>query len=295
MTGFVPTRSGGGPGAGWVARRLGSPGRPGVPLVCSVLAEGGSAPEDPVSDPERSLNANSPRLNELRLVRMPRRPFLVALAASMLLAALEFTPSGAVETPPLSTLVAAGSSSAPIEVEPVVLRHVDSAALERDVVFRYNYQPLARLLRRHSDDEARVNRIARAIVKEAGRLKVAPSLLTGVLLTENSQLEPTTVSSQGAIGLMQVMHFHAGEFDCASDDLVDVESNICHGARVFGRYLQRTGNVKRALLRYNGCVASANTPNCHRYPAKVTRAARQVRQELLMYPASFRADTTHSF
>ena len=42
---------------------------------------------------------------------------------------------------------------------------------------------------------------------------------------------------------MQVMRFHAGEFDCASDDLVHVESNICHGARVFGRYLKRTGNV----------------------------------------------------
>jgi hypothetical protein len=101
---------------------------------------------------------------------------------------------------------------------------VDSVALERDVVFRYNYRPLARLLRRHSDDAATVNRIARAIIKEAGRLKVAPSLLTGVLLTENPQLEPATVSSQGAIGLMQVMHFHAGEFDCESDDLVDVES-----------------------------------------------------------------------
>jgi soluble lytic murein transglycosylase-like protein len=168
---------------------------------------------------------------------MPRRPFLVALAASMLLAALEFTPSGAVETPPLSTLVAAGAtSSASREARPIV-RPVDSAALERDVVFRYNYRPLARLLERHNDDAATVNRIARAIVKEAGRLKVAPSLLTGVLLTENPQLEPATVSSQGAIGLMQVMHFHAGEFDCASDDLVDVESNICHGARVFGQYL----------------------------------------------------------
>jgi len=31
---------------------------------------------------------------------------------------------------------------------------------------------------------------------------LAPSLLTGVLLTENPQLEPATVSSQGAIGLM---------------------------------------------------------------------------------------------
>jgi soluble lytic murein transglycosylase-like protein len=214
---------------------------------------------------------------------MPRRPFLVALAASMLLAALEFTPSGAVETPPLSALVVAGATtSATREARPVT-RPVDSAALERDVVFRYNYRPLARLLGRHSDDQATVNRIARAIVKEAGRLRVAPSLLTGMLLTENPQLEPATVSSQGAIGLMQVMHFHAGEFDCESDDLLDVESNICHGARVFGQYLKRTGNVHRALLRYNGCVTSANTPNCHRYPGKVIRTARQVRRDLLAY------------
>jgi soluble lytic murein transglycosylase-like protein len=230
------------------------------------------------------MNDNSPPPNELRSNRMPRRPFLVALALTALLAALEFTPSGAVETPPLSALVAAGAPTggAPA-VRPIALP-MDSAALEREVVFRYNYRPLTHLLGRRNGDPEIAARIARAIVKEAGRLRVAPSLLTGVLLTENPQLEPATVSSQGAIGLMQVMHFHAGEFDCESDDLIDVESNICHGARVFGRYLARTGNVKRALLRYNGCVVSANTPNCHRYPAKVIRAARQVRRDLLAYP-----------
>jgi soluble lytic murein transglycosylase-like protein len=161
---------------------------------------------------------------------------------------------------------------------------VDSAVLERDVVSRYSYRPLARLLGRRNGDPVTATRIARAIVKEARRLEVAPSLLTGVLLTENPPLDTGSVSSQGAIGLMQVMHFHAGEFDCASDDLLNVEANICHGARVFGSYLKRTGNVHLALLRYNGCVASANTPNCHRYPAKVFRAARQVRRDLLAYP-----------
>jgi len=33
-------------------------------------------------------------------------------------------------------------------------------------------------------------------------------------------------------------------------------------------------------------VASANTPNCHRYPGKVIRAARQVRRDLLAYPVA---------
>jgi soluble lytic murein transglycosylase-like protein len=211
----------------------------------------------------------------------------VALAITGLLGAVEFTPSGALDSPPLSAVIAAGVPAAGRSASWADRRApVDSAVLEREVVSRYNYQPLARLLGRRNGDPETATRIARAIVKEAGRLRLAPSLLTGVLLTENPQLETGTVSSQGAIGLMQVMHFHAGEFDCDSDDLLQVESNICHGAGVFGQYLKRTGNVKRALLRYNGCVVSANTPNCHRYPAKVIRTARQVRRDLLLYPAS---------
>ena len=67
---------------------------------------------------------------------------------------------------------------------------------------------------------------------------------------------------------MQVMHFHAGEYDCASNDLLQVEANICHGARVFGHYLKRTGNVQRALLRYNGCVSGANTPELPPLPVQ---------------------------
>jgi len=155
--------------------------------------------------------------------------------------------------------------------------------LEHQVTARYNYRPLARILGARTRDNRMAVRIARAIVREAGRLRVAPSLLAGVLLTENPRLETQTVSSQGAIGLMQVMHFHAGEFDCGSDDLRDVDANICHGAGVFGRYLERTGDLRRALLRYNGCVASTNTPNCHRYPSKVIRAAGEVRREMLGY------------
>ncbi len=216
----------------------------------------------------------------------------MALAGTALVAAVELTPARTLETPPLSAVIAAGAQARAMRAaaRPLPML-VDTAWLEREVVSRYDYRPLALLLGRRNRDPVTATRIARAILKESGRLQVAPSLLTGVLLTENPRLETETVSSQGAIGLMQVMHFHAGEFDCGSDDLLQVESNICHGARVFGRYLKRTGNVQRALLRYNGCVVSANTPNCHRYPAKVTRAARQVRRELLLYPASFRSDS----
>lgn len=203
---------------------------------------------------------------------------LCGLAGSFLL-----TPRERIETPSLSALFAhrivMGNTANLAAAD-------DSVALEHAAVTRYTYLPLAIFLGQRTKNAGMAVRIARAIVKESGRLEVPPSLLMGVLLTENPRLEAETVSSQGAIGLMQVMNFHAGEFDCESDDLLQVEANICHGAHVFRNYLSRTGNVQRALLRYNGCISSSNTPNCHRYPGKVMREAQQVRRQLLLYQAS---------
>jgi soluble lytic murein transglycosylase-like protein len=218
-----------------------------------------------------------------RTLETPRRPFTVALALTLLVAAVQWSPAQPMATPSLARLAASRLVVSPPMVPVSVTLPADSAALERDVVARFAHRPLAYLLRRHTRQPGMANRIARALVKEASRLQVEPSLLAGVLLTENSRLEPASVSSQGAIGLMQVMHFHAGEFDCGSADLLQVESNICHGARVFGRYLKRTGNVRTALLRYNGCVAGTNTPNCGRYPGKVLRTAKRIRYQLLRY------------
>ena len=202
-----------------------------------------------------------------------------------LVGALELTPPLPTREPlpVLGGLTGLGTASA--TARPVVLdTPVDSAELERELVARFEHRPLARVLGSRTRERGMAERIARAIVKEARHLRVEPSLLAGVLLTENARLETRSVSSQGAIGLMQVMRFHAGEYDCDSTDLVQVESNICHGARVLGHYLRRTGDVRRALLRYNGCVSGTNTPNCGRYPSKVMRAARTVRHEQLRYP-----------
>ena len=213
--------------------------------------------------------------------RPPRRSFVVALALAGLVGAIELTPALPTGPTPRFQPLALGPAIALPRVEE---GPVDSAMLEREVVARFQHRPLARFLGSKTRQTGMAERIARAIVKEAKRLRVEPSLLTGVLLTENARLEPRAVSSQGAVGLMQVMHFHAGEYDCASSDLTQVESNICHGAQVFGYYLKRTGNVRTALRRYNGCVTGRHTPNCGRYPAKVLRTARQVRYELLRYP-----------
>jgi soluble lytic murein transglycosylase-like protein len=235
---------------------------------------------------------NPPERAAVRGIEVPRRPFLVALSLTMLVAAVQWTPR--IRPPgdrPAESLVMARQAATPFRI-PV---RVDSAALERHVVARFEHWPLARIFFSRTKERAMSERIARAIVKEANYLEVEPSLLAGVLLTENAPLDASARSSQGAIGLMQVMGFHAGEYDCDSDDLLQVEANICHGARVFGYYLKRTGNLRRALLRYNGCVSGTNTPNCRRYPTKVLRNAHQVRRELLEYPPYSLAVDTAAF
>jgi len=132
---------------------------------------------------------------------------------------------------------------------------------------------VASVLRNHTADGARADRIAAVLVKEGRRRKVGTSLLVGVLLTENPWLDPRATSFVGARGLMQVMPFHAGNWGCGSNDLFDIESNICHGVAVLAENLGRSGTLPQALLGYNGCVRGTNTPDCWRYPSKVFREA----------------------
>ena len=139
---------------------------------------------------------------------------------------------------------------------------------ERDV------QPVEQVLRYYSANDTLVRRIAVALVREGRSVDVDPRILTSLLLVENPWLDPEARSGVGAIGLMQVMPFHAGSWGCEGSDLTDVDVNICHGAKVFEHALTRSkGNLDRALLRYNGCVRGTNTPDCHLYPSKVYAAA----------------------
>jgi hypothetical protein len=170
-------------------------------------------------------------------------------------------------------------------VTPATRTRVDSAALEREVTKRLAHRPLALALARRLRNPELAERVASAVVYEAGRLRMSPSLLAGVLLIENGPADSTAISTQGAIGMMQVMPVHIGSYGCLSGDLLNVEANICHGARVLNTYLRRTKSVELALRRYNGCVRGRNTPRCHRYPLRVMRTASSVRREMLLSAA----------
>jgi soluble lytic murein transglycosylase-like protein len=158
---------------------------------------------------------------------------------------------------------------------------VDSAALERALVARRAHAPLAQALIRRRASPELADRIAEAVVRESHRLRLSPSLVAGVLLVENRRLDTTAVSRAGALGLMQVMPLHAGGWGCPSENLRELEANICHGTRILKRDVRRSSTLHVALRRYNGCVARAATPRCRRYPARVLATAGRIRREML--------------
>ena len=163
----------------------------------------------------------------------------------------------------------------------------DSSLAEGRLTALQMRRPLQNYFARFSDDRVLVRRVARAVALEAKRQNVAASLIAAVLVTENTTLTPEAESSVGARGLMQVMPMHAGRLGCQSDDLQEVESNICHGTKILSRNLRTTKSSFTALLRYNGCVKGTNTPDCRKYPGRVLARAGRVRQEILAaYPES---------
>jgi soluble lytic murein transglycosylase-like protein len=183
---------------------------------------------------------------------------------------------------PKPVLAADTVAVAVVDTVPVaVLTAEDSLAQETSLSGAELRRPLERYFARFNSDPVLVRQVARAVVRESQRQQVASSLIAAVLVTENTTLKPAAESSVGALGLMQVMPMHAGQLGCDSADLVDVDSNICHGTRILARNLRRTKSSTTALLRYNGCVRGTNTPDCHRYPGRVLARAGRVRQEIL--------------
>jgi soluble lytic murein transglycosylase-like protein len=165
------------------------------------------------------------------------------------------------------------------------IRWADSTVLERAVTTRLGYEPLAQVLARRTRRPELADRAAAAVVRESRRLNLSPSLLAAVLLIENRALDTAAVSSQGAVGLMQVMPVHAGSYGCASTDLKELDANICHGARLLRLYVVRNRTLRMALRRYNGCVRGTVTPRCSRYPTRVLATAGSVRREMLRIAA----------
>lgn len=166
-------------------------------------------------------------------------------------------------------------------------RSADQALRQAEGIYDEEVAPIEAVLRTYRDDPELTRRIAMSLVREAHRANLEPRVLLSVLLVENPALEPNARSFVGAVGLMQVMPLHRGQWRACRPDLESIESNICHGAQIFASYLRQSdGNLDRALLRYNGCVRGTNTPNCHGYPSWVYARAGKV--SMMAWTASAR-------
>ena len=202
--------------------------------------------------------------------RIPRLwPLLrrILVTASVFVGALAFT--ARVDTPWRR------ARSVPIVVfEPAVVR----ALTEEEAASQ-----MAEVLNEHTGDSTMARRIASAVIAESRREQIDPALVVGVLLTENTTLNPRARSRVGARGLMQVMPLHRGRWGCGSSNLYEVEANICHGVQIFADLLQRTTSTETALLRYNGCRRGTNTPDCARYPSIVLLHAQQASDRLVAF------------
>jgi len=152
---------------------------------------------------------------------------------------------------------------------------VNAAYGQVERLYEAEVAPIERVLLQYRNEPDLVRRIAVSLTRAGRANDIEPRLLLAVLLVENPWLNPGAESFMGARGLMQVMPMHRGKWGCG-ESLEDVDSNICHGAKIFASYMKsENGNVERALLRYNGCVRGTNTPNCHTYPNHVfARAGR---------------------
>jgi hypothetical protein len=118
-------------------------------------------------------------------------------------------------------------------------------------------------------------RVAWALVRETERRHLSPRLIAEVVKKENPWLKRDTTSFAGAVGITQVMPFHAlggpHRDACGGADLTDVDVNVCYGTDIFrekiGIALDRA--LRDALNWYSGCV---RTPGCEQYAVGIMAA-----------------------
>ncbi|MCC7326252.1 MAG: transglycosylase SLT domain-containing protein [Burkholderiales bacterium] len=97
--------------------------------------------------------------------------------------------------------------------------------------------------------------VVRAALREGRRHGLDPMLILAVIAVE-SRFNPIAESSQGAVGLMQVVpRFHMDKIAPAGvPSMLLPEANIAIGTRILKDSIQRGGSDAAGLQLYNGAV-----------------------------------------
>jgi soluble lytic murein transglycosylase-like protein len=130
-------------------------------------------------------------------------------------------------------------------------------------------------------------RVARAILEEAERARVAPLLVLAVIHVE-SRYDPRALSPVGAAGLMQLMApTLQGELSARADPF-DPVTNVRAGVRYLGRLVDEFADVQLALVAYNAGPARLRQHlGSGGVPARLMTYPRDVlREAVRLWPAS---------
>lgn len=199
----------------------------------------------------------------------------VALVCVILYAVAKVNPIYAGRAPVVQQLLARGAERrAPVDTSQM-------ARLMASPQFAADHQAFSEdLVRTGRMSKERADSIAFYAVRESYERGIPPALIFGVMLTENAQFISRATSNVGAVGLMQIypkvwLKALSSKF---GSDLENDETNMKYGVYILEEYLKpkegqglREAQVRKGLLRYNGCVRGTNTPNCRTYPDKIER------------------------
>ncbi len=135
------------------------------------------------------------------------------------------------------------------------LRSMIDTMQYRNDLRRNKRQRMTRYLVNHyqvKEQEARI--LIRSADNNARKYKIDFELLMAVIFVE-STYKTSVQSNYGAIGLMQVVpKWHLDKIHQYGDIdvLYDIRTNIAIGTAILKEYLEREGDMRRALHRYNG-------------------------------------------
>lgn len=180
---------------------------------------------------------------------------LAALGAGALLAAAGPAWAGAQQYEPLAASVQASLQRA--VSDKAAPRLAFSSAADGETWLT----EMSRRLEKRMPDERERLEFLTTVQYEATRAGLDPQLVLGVIQVE-SNFRKYAVSTAGARGYMQVMPFWVQLIGGGEHNLFHLRTNLRYGCVILRHYLDlESGNLFRALGRYNGSLGLADYPN----------------------------------
>lgn len=112
--------------------------------------------------------------------------------------------------------------------------------------------------------------IGRAVYDDANITGLPPEFYLALMRVENPWLDPWIENWYGAVGITQVVpRYWEGVYPECGEDLNEIRTQVCYGARIYLHYLDSWGgDPNLALYAYNGCTLwhRQTQQRCLNYP-----------------------------